>query len=80
MSASCRGGVASEFAGDAGALVGRPPDGDRWSVSRDKELIAGLWLWQVKSMEEAVEWVRRMPNPMPGTEPEIEIEAEEFTM
>jgi hypothetical protein len=31
-----------------------------------KELVAGYWLWQVSSMEEAVEWVRRCPNPMPG--------------
>lgn len=38
-----------------------------------KELVAGFWLWQVKSMEEAVEWVKRCPNPMPGTESEIEI-------
>ena len=38
-----------------------------------KELIAGFWLWQVKSKEEAVEWVKRCPNPMPGTEAEIEI-------
>ena len=38
-----------------------------------KELIAGYWLWQVKSMEEALEWVRRCPDPMPGEEPEIEI-------
>ena len=37
-----------------------------------KELVAGYWLWQVKSMEEAVEWVRRCPNPMAG-ESEIEI-------
>ena len=46
-----------------------------------KELIAGFWLWQVKSMEEAIEWVKRCPNPMPG-ESEIEIrqvfEAEDF--
>ena len=46
-----------------------------------KELIAGFWLWQVKSMEEAVEWVRRCPNPFPG-ESDIEIrrvfEAEDF--
>ena len=46
-----------------------------------KELVAGYWLWQVKSMEEAVEWVRRCPNPMEG-ESEIEIrrvfEAEDF--
>ena len=47
-----------------------------------KELIAGFWLWQVKSKEEAIEWVKRCPNPMPGTESEIEIrqvfEAEDF--
>ena len=46
-----------------------------------KELIAGYWLWQVKSMDEAVEWVKRCPNPMNG-ESEIEIrqvfEVEEF--
>jgi hypothetical protein len=47
-----------------------------------KELVAGFWIWQVKSMEEAVEWVRRCPDPMPGEEAEIEIrpvfEAEDF--
>jgi hypothetical protein len=37
-----------------------------------KELIAGFWLWQVKSKEEAIEWVKRCPNPMLG-ESEIEI-------
>lgn len=37
-----------------------------------KELVAGYWLWQVKSMEEAVAWVKKCPNPMPG-ESEIEI-------
>ena len=46
-----------------------------------KELVAGFWLWQVKSLEEAVEWVKRCPNPMPG-DSEIEIrqvfEAEDF--
>ena len=46
-----------------------------------KELIAGFWLWNVKSREEAIEWVKRCPNPMPG-ESEIEIrqvfEAEDF--
>jgi hypothetical protein len=46
-----------------------------------KELVAGFWLWQVQSMEEAVEWVRRCPNPMEG-DSEIEIrrvfEAEDF--
>ncbi|RQS09214.1 YciI family protein [Burkholderia sp. Bp8998] len=47
-----------------------------------KELVAGFWLWQVKSMEEAVEWVKRCPNPMPG-DSDIEIrpqfEAEDFS-
>jgi hypothetical protein len=38
-----------------------------------KELIAGFWLWQVKSKEEAIEWVKRIPNPMPRTESEVEI-------
>lgn len=46
-----------------------------------KELIAGFWLWQVRSMEEAIEWVRRCPNPT-GAESEIEIrpvfEADDF--
>ena len=41
--------------------------------SETKELIAGFWLFQVKSKEEAIEWVKRCPNPMPGTESEIEI-------
>lgn len=38
-----------------------------------KELVAGFWIWQVRSMEEAIEWVRRCPDPMPGEESEIEI-------
>ena len=38
-----------------------------------KELLAGYWLWQVKSIDEAIEWVKRIPNPEPGTEAEIEI-------
>ncbi len=50
--------------------------------SATNELVAGYWIWQVKSIEEAVEWVRRCPDPMPGEESEIEIrplyEAEEF--
>ena len=49
--------------------------------SETKELIAGFWLWQVRSIEEAVEWVKRCPNPHEG-EAEIEIrpvfEAEDF--
>jgi hypothetical protein len=50
--------------------------------SETKELIAGFWLIQVKSKEEAIEWVKRSPNPSPGTESEIEIrqvfEADDF--
>lgn len=62
------------FAGSSRTVIDGP-------FAETKELIAGFWLWQVKSMEEAVEWVRRCPNPMPG-ESEIEIrpvfEAEDF--
>ncbi|HEX7025320.1 MAG TPA: YciI family protein [Gemmatimonadales bacterium] len=47
-----------------------------------KELIAGFWMLQVESKEEAIEWVKRAPNPFPGTESEVEIrqvfEAEDF--
>lgn len=47
-----------------------------------KELVAGYWLWQVKSMDDAIEWLKRCPNPSPGTESEVEIrqifEAEDF--
>lgn len=47
-----------------------------------KELIAGFWIWQVKSMDEALEWARRCPDPMPGEESELELrpvfEAEDF--
>ncbi|CEL29084.1 YCII-related domain protein [Pseudomonas fluorescens] len=38
-----------------------------------KELVAGYWIWDVKSKEEAIEWVKRCPNPMPGRDSEIEI-------
>jgi hypothetical protein len=38
-----------------------------------KELIAGYWIWQVNSMDEALAWVKRCPDPMPGEESEIEI-------
>jgi hypothetical protein len=63
------------FAGGKRAVVDGP-------FAETKELIAGYWIWQVKSIEEAVEWVRRCPDPMPGEEAEIEIrpvfEAEDF--
>jgi hypothetical protein len=38
-----------------------------------KELVAGFWIWQVKSMDEALEWARRCPDPMPGEDAELEI-------
>jgi hypothetical protein len=38
-----------------------------------KELVAGYWIWQVKSMDEALEWVRRCPDPMPGEEGVLEL-------
>jgi len=41
--------------------------------SETKELVAGFWIWQVKDMAEAIEWVRRCPDPMPGEESELEI-------
>jgi hypothetical protein len=47
-----------------------------------KELIAGFWLWKVNSIDEAVEWARRCPDPMPGEDGELEIrpvfEADDF--
>lgn len=61
-------------------------DGTRRSVTdgpfaETKELVAGYWIWQVRSMEEAVEWAKRCPNPMPGPS-DLEIrpfwEAEDF--
>jgi hypothetical protein len=59
-------GARVRFAGDQRTVIDGP-------FAETKELIAGYWLWQVKSKEEAIEWVKRCPNPMPGTESEIEI-------
>ena len=68
------GGVRVQFSGKSRTVVDGP-------FAETKELVAGFWLWQVSSMEEAIEWVRRCPNPMPG-DSEIEIrrvfEAEDF--
>jgi hypothetical protein len=67
-------GARVKFSGDKRTVIDGP-------FAETKELIAGYWLWQVKSKEEAIEWVKRCPNPMPG-ESEIEIrqvfEAEDF--
>ena len=41
--------------------------------SDTESLIAGFWIWNVKSKDEAIEWIKRCPNPMPGSEPEVEL-------
>ncbi len=68
-------GARVKFSGSKRTVIDGP-------FTETKELIAGFWLWQVKSLEEAIEWVKRCPNPMPGSESEIEIrqvfEAEDF--
>ncbi len=68
-------GVRVRFSGSKRLVTGGP-------FTETNELVAGYWLWQCRSMEEAIEWVKRCPNPMPGEEPEIEIrplfEAEDF--
>ena len=38
-----------------------------------KELVAGYWIWEVKSRQEAIDWVKKCPNPMPGEDSEVEI-------
>ena len=68
-------GARVKFSGSKRTVVDGP-------FTEVKELIAGFWLWQVKSREEAIEWVKRCPHPMPGEDTEIEIrqlyEAEDF--
>ncbi len=58
-------GARVRFSGDKRTVVDGP-------FSETKELIAGFWMWEVKSLEEAIEWVKRCPNPT-GEESEIEI-------
>jgi hypothetical protein len=55
-----------KFSGSQRTVVDGP-------FTETKELIAGFWIWQVRSMEEAVEWARRCPDPMPGEEAELEL-------
>jgi hypothetical protein len=68
-------GVRVKFSGEKRTVIDGP-------FAETKELVAGFWLWQVKSKQEAIEWVKRCPNPMPGSEAEIEIrqvfEADDF--
>jgi hypothetical protein len=67
-------GARVKFSGSKRTVIDGP-------FAETKELIAGFWLWQVKSKEEAIEWVKRCPNPH-NTETEIEIrqvfEADDF--
>ena len=67
-------GARVKFSGDKRTVIDGP-------FAEAKELIAGYWLWEVKSKQEAIEWVKRCPNPT-GAESEIEIrqvfEADEF--
>ncbi|HUQ21042.1 MAG TPA: YciI family protein, partial [Gemmatimonadaceae bacterium] len=58
-------GARVKFSGKSRTVVDGP-------FAETKELVAGFWLWQCKSKEEAIEWVKRCPNPMHG-ESEIEI-------
>ena len=67
-------GARVKFSGTKRTVIDGP-------FAETKELVAGFWLWKVKSKEEAIEWVKRCPNPMPS-DSEIEIrqvfEAEDF--
>ena len=67
-------GVRVAFDGPARTVVDGP-------FAETRELVAGFWLWQVRSLDEAIEWAKRCPNPMPGPS-ELEIrplyEAEDF--
>jgi hypothetical protein len=68
-------GARVKFSGNKRTVVDGP-------FPETKELVAGFWLWQVKSKQEAIEWVKRCPHPMPGEDAVIEIrqlfEAEDF--
>ena len=68
-------GARVRFSGDKRIVIDGP-------FAETKELVAGFWLIQAKSKEEAIEWMKRSPNPFPGTEAEIEIrqvfEADDF--
>jgi hypothetical protein len=68
-------GARVRFSGSKRTVIDGP-------FAETKELIAGFWIFKVDSLEEAIEWVKRAPNPFPGTESEIEIrqvfEADDF--
>ena len=59
-------GARVRFSGSKRTVIDGP-------FAETKELVAGFWIWKCKSKEEAIEWVKRCPNPMPGEDSEIEI-------
>ena len=59
-------GFKVKYSGNKRAIVDGP-------FAEAKELVAGYWVWEVKSMDEALEWVMQCPDPMPGEESELEI-------
>jgi hypothetical protein len=69
-------GARVKFAGEKRTAIDGP-------FAETKELVAGFWLWKCASLQEAVDWVKRCPDPMPGEEAEIEIrqvfEPEDFS-
>lgn len=68
-------GARVRFSGDKRTVIDGP-------FTETKELVAGFWIWQCKSKEEAIEWLKRCPSPMPGEDSEIEVrqifEADDF--
>ena len=68
-------GARVRFSGNKRTVIDGP-------FAETKELVAGYWLWECKSLEEAIEWVKKCPNPMPGEDSDIEIrqifEADDF--
>lgn len=64
-----------KFSGDKRTVIDGP-------FAETKELIAGFWIWKCQSLQEAIDWVKRCPDPMPGEEAEIELrqifEADDF--
>ena len=61
-----KAGARVHFAGDKRTVTDGP-------FAETKELVAGFWIWQVRSMEEAIEWAKRCPNPMPDEDSDLEI-------
>ncbi len=59
-------GVRVKFSGHARTVIDGP-------FAETRELVSGFWIWQVRSMDEALEWARRCPDPMPGEESTLEL-------